>query len=313
MTISGVYWSSAAKSPSRRASRPAGRPGLRPPHPAAAGGCRGTRWRPRGPSRDRSRSRCSGWAPADGISWAKDGVGVGGRNRSVRGARDRPPIYTMRAAEPSSRVRHGAKGRLLEFPSGRATAATYVARTVPGAYARMTACLPPRHVVRAHRAPAPVRLLHHLRAQDGRAPARRGHHRLRHGQPRRPDAARTSSTSSSRPCSAPTRTAIRCRKGIPRLRRAICHWYKRRCDVEFDPETEAIVTIGSQGGHRAPGARHARPRRHGAGAQSELSDPHLRAGDRRRRHPPGADDARRGLLRRARAHDPRCAIRSRRC
>jgi len=37
-------------------------------------------------------------------------------------------------------------------------------------------------------------------------------------------------------------------KGIPRLRRAICGWYKRRWDVDFDPETEAIVTIGSKEG-----------------------------------------------------------------
>ncbi len=37
-------------------------------------------------------------------------------------------------------------------------------------------------------------------------------------------------------------------KGIPRLRRAICHWYERRYDVSFDPETEAIVTIGSKEG-----------------------------------------------------------------
>ena len=37
-------------------------------------------------------------------------------------------------------------------------------------------------------------------------------------------------------------------KGIPRLRRAICHWYQRRWGVEFDPETEAIVTIGSKEG-----------------------------------------------------------------
>src|SRR5476649_1152643 len=37
-------------------------------------------------------------------------------------------------------------------------------------------------------------------------------------------------------------------KGIPRLRRAICHWYHRRWGVEFDPETEAIVTIGSKEG-----------------------------------------------------------------
>ena len=37
-------------------------------------------------------------------------------------------------------------------------------------------------------------------------------------------------------------------KGIPRLRRAICNWYKRRYDVEIDPDTEAIVTIGSKEG-----------------------------------------------------------------
>ena len=37
-------------------------------------------------------------------------------------------------------------------------------------------------------------------------------------------------------------------KGIPRLRRAICHWYGRRYGVEFDPETEAIATIGSKEG-----------------------------------------------------------------
>jgi len=37
-------------------------------------------------------------------------------------------------------------------------------------------------------------------------------------------------------------------KGIPRLRRAICNWYKTRYDVELDPETEAISTIGSKEG-----------------------------------------------------------------
>ena len=37
-------------------------------------------------------------------------------------------------------------------------------------------------------------------------------------------------------------------KGIPRLRRAICDWYQRRYGVEFDPDTEAIVTIGSKEG-----------------------------------------------------------------
>ncbi|KZX59170.1 alanine transaminase [Halioglobus sp. HI00S01] len=37
-------------------------------------------------------------------------------------------------------------------------------------------------------------------------------------------------------------------KGIPRLRKAICDWYQRRYDVMLDPETEAIVTLGSKEG-----------------------------------------------------------------
>ncbi len=37
-------------------------------------------------------------------------------------------------------------------------------------------------------------------------------------------------------------------RGIPRLRRAITNWYKKRYEVDLDPETEAIVTIGSKEG-----------------------------------------------------------------
>jgi alanine-synthesizing transaminase len=37
-------------------------------------------------------------------------------------------------------------------------------------------------------------------------------------------------------------------KGIPRLRRAIATWYQRRYGVDFDPDSEAIVTIGSKEG-----------------------------------------------------------------
>ncbi len=36
--------------------------------------------------------------------------------------------------------------------------------------------------------------------------------------------------------------------GIPRLRRAICNWYKDRYDVVLDPESQAIVTLGSKEG-----------------------------------------------------------------
>ncbi|HVJ09629.1 MAG TPA: alanine transaminase [Acidisarcina sp.] len=37
-------------------------------------------------------------------------------------------------------------------------------------------------------------------------------------------------------------------KGIPRLRKAISNWYKTRYAVDIDPESEAIVTIGSKEG-----------------------------------------------------------------
>jgi len=37
-------------------------------------------------------------------------------------------------------------------------------------------------------------------------------------------------------------------RGIPRLRKAISDWYKRRFDVDLDPETETIVTLGSKEG-----------------------------------------------------------------
>ncbi len=36
--------------------------------------------------------------------------------------------------------------------------------------------------------------------------------------------------------------------GIPKLRDAICAWYKRNYDVELDPDSEAVVTIGSKEG-----------------------------------------------------------------
>ena len=33
-------------------------------------------------------------------------------------------------------------------------------------------------------------------------------------------------------------------RGIPRLRKAICTWYKTKYNVDLDYDTEAIVTIG---------------------------------------------------------------------
>lgn len=37
-------------------------------------------------------------------------------------------------------------------------------------------------------------------------------------------------------------------RGIPGLRKAICGWYKRKFDVDLDPESETIMTIGSKEG-----------------------------------------------------------------
>jgi alanine-synthesizing transaminase len=37
-------------------------------------------------------------------------------------------------------------------------------------------------------------------------------------------------------------------RGIPRLRRAICNWYRDRYDVDLDPDSQAIVSIGSKEG-----------------------------------------------------------------
>ena len=37
-------------------------------------------------------------------------------------------------------------------------------------------------------------------------------------------------------------------KGIYKLRKAITDWYQRCCDVELDPDTESVVTIGAKEG-----------------------------------------------------------------
>jgi alanine-synthesizing transaminase len=37
-------------------------------------------------------------------------------------------------------------------------------------------------------------------------------------------------------------------RGLPEVRRAICDWYGRRYGQSFDPETEAVVTLGSKEG-----------------------------------------------------------------
>ncbi len=46
----------------------------------------------------------------------------------------------------------------------------------------------------------------------------------------------------------PTNHRYSASKGIPNLRKAISNWYKRRYNVDIDPETEAVVTIGAKEG-----------------------------------------------------------------
>ena len=37
-------------------------------------------------------------------------------------------------------------------------------------------------------------------------------------------------------------------RGMPEVRKAICDWYARRYGQSFDPETEAVVTLGAKEG-----------------------------------------------------------------
>jgi hypothetical protein len=94
-------------------------------------------------------------------------------------------------------------------------------------------------------------------------------------------------------------------QGIPRLRKAICDWYQRRYDVSLDPETEAVVTIGSK-----EGIAHLMLATVDRGdtvlvPESLVPDSHLWCDHRRRRHPLGADDAGRRLFRGAAARSHR--------
>ena len=63
-------------------------------------------------------------------------------------------------------------------------------------------------------------------------------------------------------------------RGITKLRHAICGWYKRNYGVDLDPETEAIVTIGSRRS-RPPGLGPDRPGRCGPDPNADVSHPHV--------------------------------------
>ena len=168
--------------------------------------------------------------------------------------------------------------------------------------------------IRAHQAPAAVRLQHH--GELKMAARRRGEDIIDFGMgnPDGADAARTSSTSWSRPRSAPTRTATRCRRAFRGCAARSATGTSAATASTSIRTREAIVTIGSKEGIAHLMLATLGPRRHGAGAEPELSDPHLR-----RRSSPAPTSARCRMtpdvrfLRRARARDPASSSRSRRC
>ena len=85
-------------------------------------------------------------------------------------------------------------------------------------------------------------------------------------------------------------------RGLPNLRLAVSNLYRRRFDVELDPETEVVFTIGAK-----EGLSHLMwvllARRLGPGAFAVLPDPHLRAPVRWSGSTPGAPGPRSGFLR----------------
>ena len=75
-------------------------------------------------------------------------------------------------------------------------------------------------------------------------------------------------------------------RGIPKIRQAICDLYLRKFDVELDPETEVVTTIGAKEGLSHLMWVLVGSGRHRAGAVAVVPDPHLRPALRRGRHPP---------------------------
>ena len=97
-----------------------------------------------------------------------------------------------------------------------------------------------------HLETASLRLRRHQR--DERKGTRRADRRdrPRDGQSRRRNAARRRQQADRSRAQSRAITAIRSRRGIPKLREEIVNRYRNNYGVELDPETEAIVTIGAK-------------------------------------------------------------------
>jgi hypothetical protein len=85
--------------------------------------------------------------------------------------------------------------------------------------------------------------------------------------------------------------------GITKLRMAISDWYKRRYDVDIDPDSEAIVTIGVKGGDVSPDPGDHSARRCGVCAQPHLSHPSILLNHIRRRRAGDPGGTRSGFFR----------------
>ena len=175
-------------------------------------------------------------------------------NPRIRSNERRPERTTLQCSGSSGHRIHRFPNNCrdaaykLKCQRNRSPNQSFVARTVPGANARKLrmATPPATHFSRIERLPPYV---FSITAELKMAARRRGEDIIDFGMGN-PDGPTPQHIVDKliETVQRPDTHGYSVSKGIPRLRRAICHWYQRRWGVEFDPDSEAIVTIGSKEG-----------------------------------------------------------------
>jgi hypothetical protein len=155
-----------------------------------------------------------------------------------------------------------------------------------------------------HQAFATLRLQHHRRVEDGRPPARRGHHRHEHGQPGRPDAA-AHHRQAGRGGAAREHARLFDLQGHSAPAQGDLRLVSATLRRQLRPGERGGGDHRLEGRSRASDARDAGPWRYRPGAQPVVPDPHLWGDHRRRRHPLGTHDAGCRLHRGGAARHPR--------